>query len=595
MTLEHYWSILAKRWKLILLCLIVMGAGTYTASKLLTPLYQASVLVQVSILSSNNQADYNSLLASDQLVQTESLLAVSDPILQEVASHYKGLTAQQLAREVTSSVKVNTQLLEIVVLDPSPRRAADLANDVAATLIAQQIQVTQQNNARSQQQIQQDLNNTESQISSITDQITQLQGQKGTAARVADLQAQRAGLQQHYNQWQTLLAQIELAEAQSGSFLHIAQSATPASTPVRPQVLLYTGGGLLTGLLLGLLLALLVERLDTRVRTPEAIQQLLSWTELTAIWKTDAAKAEGKTINPTGHNPNVEPYRILRTNIGFSNVDKPLHSLLVTSGLPEEGKSTIAANLAIFMAKSGKKTLLIDADLRRPSLHEKFQLPSDKAGLSNAILSYAQHAAHHNSAVQEEMPPFSFEPYMHAVDIPNLRVMPSGPLPPNPPELLDSKALERLLLRISASDIDMLIIDTPPLLGLSDTVILAPKVDGAIVVVDVTGAKRGNLQHIKGRLSKSGIRVLGYVVNKQRLRRQDSYSYYYSYETKKQSKADQKKQREAQPEATQAQTAAFFDSALLSLDISTPVEASPSSSSDSSRPEIAHQNHQQQD
>lgn len=595
MTLEHYWSIVVKRWKLLLLCIIVLGAGTYTASKLLTPLYQASVLVQVSILSSNNQADYNSLLASDQLVQTESLLAVSDPILQEVASHYKGLTAQQLAKEVTSSVKVNTQLLEITVLDPSPRRAADLANDVASTLIAQQIQITQQNNARSQQQIQQDLNNTESQISSLTDQITQLQGQKGTAAKIADLQTQRAGLQQHYNQWQTLLAQIELAEAQSSSFLHIAQSATPDSTPVRPQVMLYTGGGLLTGLLLGLLLALLVERFDTRVRTPEAIHQFLNWTELTTIWKTDAAKTEGKTINPTGHNPNVEPYRILRTNIGFSNVDKPLHSMLVTSGLPEEGKSTIAANLAIFMARSGKRTLLIDADLRRPSLHEKFQLSAGELGLSNAILSYAQHVANQNSLVEEEMPAFSFDPYMHAVDIPNLRIMPSGPLPPNPPELLDSKALERLLLRISASDINMVIIDTPPLLGLSDTTILAPKVDGAIVVVDVTNAKRGNLQHIKDILSKSGIRVLGYVVNKQRLRRQSSYSYYYSYETKKQSKADAKKQNRAQTETTEKQTSAFFDSALLSLDTSSAVEASSSATVDASRSKVVPQNSQQPD
>src|SRR5438105_12428521 len=135
MTFEHYWSTLVKQWKLILICFLVVGVGTYVVSRLMTPLYQSVVLIQVAIHSGNNQSDINSLLASDQLVQTEAQLAVSDPVFREVASHHHDLTVQQLAGEVTSTPRVNTQLFEIDVLDPSPQRAAKLANEVAGTLI----------------------------------------------------------------------------------------------------------------------------------------------------------------------------------------------------------------------------------------------------------------------------------------------------------------------------------------------------------------------------------------------------------------------------------------------------------------------------
>src|SRR6266487_392171 len=151
MSFEQFWSIMVKRWRLIVISFLVVGLGAFIGSKLMTPLYQSSALVQVAIHSSNNQADYNSLLASDQLVQTEASLASSDPVLREVASHYPGLTVQQLIREVTSTSKLNTQLFEIDVVDPSPTRAAALANDIAATLIKQQLQVVQHDNSQSQQ------------------------------------------------------------------------------------------------------------------------------------------------------------------------------------------------------------------------------------------------------------------------------------------------------------------------------------------------------------------------------------------------------------------------------------------------------------
>jgi len=544
MTFIHYWTILVKQWRIIILCFVLVGLGTYIGSKLQKPLYQSSALVQVVLRSSNNQSsDYTSLLASNQLVQTESQLAVSDPVLREVASHYNGLTVEELSKEVTTSVKLNTQLFEIDVLNPSPIRAATLANDVAATLIKRQIQAAQQVNNRSQQQIQQDLNSTQRQIDTITSQVATLKAQPDKQSQIAVLQTKLTGLQQHYNQWDTLLAQLVFTQSQNGDFLQVAQAAQPGITPVRPQILLNTAVGLILGLFLGMVLAILFEQVDTRVRTPEALADLLGWPILATVWRVDSAKKES-IINPSGNSANAEAYRILRTNIGFSGIDKPLHSLVVTSAFPNDGKSTIAANLAIFMAKAGKNTILVDADLRRPTLQEKFGLPADKLGLSNAVLAFSLQdrpttSSNHLMRATSLQPMdalsttnLSLQPFLHPVEMPNLWVMPAGPLPPNPSELLDSKAMDRLLLALTNCGAEIVIFDTSPLLGLSDASILVSKTDATLVVTDIARAKKGNLKQIKAVLAQAGANVLGSVVNKQPHKRTDSaYSYYYYYRT----------------------------------------------------------------
>jgi Mrp family chromosome partitioning ATPase/capsular polysaccharide biosynthesis protein len=542
MTLEQYWTILVKQWKLILICFVAVGLGAYIGSKLMTRLYQSSALVEVTVRMNNN-LDYTNLLASDQLVDTEAQLATSSTVLRAVASNYPGLTPEALAQEVKSTSKVSTQLFEIDVLDASPTRAAALANDIAATLIKQQLQEAHLANSRFQQQLQQNLDATRKQIDATTAQISTLQAKGGNQTQISILQIQLAGL----IQWQTALAQLELTGVQNGDFLRIAQVAEPNPKPVQPNVLLNTGGGLLIGLLLGLLIAVLFEQLDTRVRTPEALTQLLGWPVLATIWRARSSKKED-ILNPTGQDSNIEAFRILRTNIGFSGIDKPLHSLMVTSAIPREGKSIIAANLAIFMAKGGKTTLLIDADFRHPVVDDLFDIPGDRMGLSNAILAFSIPATANASANDKfrasttspppsSMPPAtqrSLDPFINAVNIPNLFVMPSGPLPPNPSELLDSKAMQYLFKALSSCGAEVVIFDTSPLLGLSDTSILASKVDGTLVVVDITRARKGSIRPVKALLAQAGTRVLGCVVNKQRRSRKNTiYSYFYGTDEQK--------------------------------------------------------------
>lgn len=530
MTLEQYWNIITKQWRIVLICFLFTGLGTFVVSKfLMTPVYQSSALVQVSYSSGNsNQAAYNDLLASDQLVQTEAQLATSDPVLRAVASHYPGLTVDQLAKQVTSTAKLNTQLFEIDVQDSSPTRAATLANGIATTLVKQQQQAIQQQNAQAQQQIQADLASTRQQINVVTTEISSLSGQPGKASQLAVLQAQLSGLQQHYSQWQAALAQLELTQAQSGDLLLIVQQAQPSLHPIRPNVPLYTAAGLVGGLFLGILLALLFVQLDTRVRSAEALSELLKWPVLSTIWVARSSRNE-LVINPGGRDANVEAYRMLRSSIGFSGIDKPLHTLLVTSAVPRDGKSVVASNLAIFMAKAGKTTLLIDADLRRPTLHEKFSLPGDIKGLSNAVLAFSSSlpTSMPTGQIQADASP-RLDSFAHPVGIQNLLVMPAGLLPPNPTELLESKAMQRFLAALTRSNIEVIIFDAPPLLGLSDASLLASKVDGTVVVVDITRANKKNLKQMGALLVQAGANVLGCVVNKQKRQRKDlAYSYYY--------------------------------------------------------------------
>ena len=224
--------------------------------------------------------------------------------------------------------------------------------------------------------------------------------------------------------------------AAQGSFLVIVQPALPSATPSQTGMLVSTAAGLLGGLLLGVILAIILELLDTHVGTEEALNQLLGWPILGTIWQAGHGE---DVINPIDQDSNVESYSILRTNIGFAAIDKPLQTLVVTSGKPGEGRTVAATNLAIFMARAGKNTLLIDANLRQPTLHEQFGIPAHAMGFRNAVLMFnrlttvnplfTSKTGSKRSSVAATGEA-SLGPFVRVGDIPNLYVMPSGPLPP---------------------------------------------------------------------------------------------------------------------------------------------------------------------
>lgn len=210
-------------------------------------------------------------------------------------------------------------------------------------------------------------------------------------------------------------------------------------------------------------------------------------------------------LNPKS--PISEQYRTIRTNIQFASVDNEIKSLLVTSSNPSEGKSTTVANLAIVYAQAGKKVLLIDADLRKPTVHYTFRLDNLK-GLSNVLVG--------------EM---SMSEAANPTDIPNLDVLSCGPIPPNPSELLASKKMEQFISEATSS-YDLVIFDTPPVLAVTDAQILANMVDGSILVIRSKETELEAATKAKDILQPARAKLLGTVLNG-REKKGSNYYYYY--------------------------------------------------------------------
>ena len=193
--------------------------------------------------------------------------------------------------------------------------------------------------------------------------------------------------------------------------------------------------------------------------------------------------------------PVSEAYRTLRTNLDFSSLDKPIKTMLVTSAGPGEGKSTVLANLAVTTAQAGRKVILVDCDLRLPTLHNIFDLKND-VGLTTMVVDDAA----------MESPP------LRDTGVESLQLVSSGPLPPNPSELLGSRRMEEIIAAL-LERADVVLFDAPPVVAVTDAAVLATKVDGVLLVVNAGGTKRDYARVAKARLEKVNANLLGAVLN----------------------------------------------------------------------------------
>jgi capsular exopolysaccharide synthesis family protein len=187
--------------------------------------------------------------------------------------------------------------------------------------------------------------------------------------------------------------------------------------------------------------------------------------------------------------PVSEAYRTLRTNLSFYSLDNPLRSLVVTSAAPDEGKSTTVANLAVTMAQSGRKTILVDCDLRRPSLHTLFNL-QNTAGFTNMMLD-------ENAAAP-----------LQKTEVDNLWLLTSGPKPPNPADLLGSRQMDRVIETL-LGQADIVLFDAPPVVAVTDAVVLGAKVDGVLLVISAGKTRRDHAEKAKQILEKANVRIIG--------------------------------------------------------------------------------------
>ncbi|MCT4777078.1 MULTISPECIES: CpsD/CapB family tyrosine-protein kinase [Exiguobacterium] len=209
--------------------------------------------------------------------------------------------------------------------------------------------------------------------------------------------------------------------------------------------------------------------------------------------------------------PISEQYRTIRTNLEFTAVDDDLQTMVITSASSGEGKSTTSSNLAVVYAQQGKRVLLVDCDMRRPTAHFTFRL-SNGIGLSTVLAKKT-----------------TVEKATHSTQIENLDLIAAGPIPPNPSELLSSKMMDRVLEELRAN-YDIVILDAPPMMQVADTRLLARKVDGVVLVVGCDKSDRQMVVKAKEQLTLAEAHILGVVLNKREPQGSDDYYYYYAYE-----------------------------------------------------------------
>ena len=294
--------------------------------------------------------------------------------------------------------------------------------------------------------------------------------------------------------------------------LSVVDAAPLPISPVSPQPLRNLGLAAVLGLLLGLGLAVLRELLDTSVKSGDDVEAVTPAPLMAGFDYDPDAPATPLITGLDSHAPRLEAFRVLRTNLQFVDVDNASKVFAVSSSVPGEGKTTTATNLALTLAQAGERVLMLDGDLRRPQVASTFELES-VVGLTTVLIG----SIGLDDAIQEG-------------PLKNLWVLTSGAIPPNPSELLQSQAMHDLLQR-AKKEFDVIVIDTPPLLPVTDAALLAAQADGALVVIRHGKTTRDQLQHSMERLESVGAKPLGIVLNMipQSRGRNGGYGYGYGY------------------------------------------------------------------
>ncbi|MBX9244236.1 polysaccharide biosynthesis tyrosine autokinase [Actinotalea ferrariae] len=444
MELQDYVAILRKRWVSIsLITLVALGAAV-GVTLLTTPTYEARAQVFVSVRTGGGT--------------TSDLLQGSSFTQKQVKSY----------TDLVTSPRVLIPVIENLDLSTTPD---ELARSIAA----------------------------DNPLDTVLINITATHEDPQHAADIANSTAESLATEV------TVLEKPQ--DGPSPVQISSVRAAAPPVDPASPNTKLNVALGVLVGLALGFGIALLREVLDTRVRTEADVRKVTGTSVVAQIVHDDDATRSPLLLAANPHSQRSESFRRLRTNLQFLDVTDDLQTMVVTSSLPGEGKSTTAINLAITLADAGTRVLLIDADLRRPSVARYMDLEGT-VGLTTVLIGRA--------SVQDVVQPWGNG---------QLHVLPSGQIPPNPSELLGSRTMAELLATVS-SRYDVVIIDTPPLLPVTDAAILARLTGGAIVVVGAHSVHQQELGQSLGALETVGARVLGLVLNRVPAKQAGSYAYY---------------------------------------------------------------------
>jgi polysaccharide biosynthesis transport protein len=482
---------LRRRIGVVLLCAVLLPAAALVFSLAQEKEYSATA----SLLFRDPQLDQklfgSTVFAPSTDPAREAATNAKLASLEVVAARTsKALGGQLAPSEISSQIAVEpagqSDVVSITATDHDPAFAAKLANLFAREFIAFRRDADRSKIASAQDLVQQ--------------QITRLTPSERNTA-------QGTALRQRAEQLQ-ILAALQTGNAE------LVQPANVPSSPSSPKTVRNVAIALILGLLIGCGLAVLLERLDRRLKDPQQVSDLYGRPVIGAvpesreIGRTD----QGFEDLPTNE---AEPMRMLRANLRYFNVDREVRSVLVTSAAPGEGKSTVAKHLASAAASTGESVLLLEADLRRPTLKTRLRL-SGETGLSQVLAGTR-----------------SLRSCIEEVDVAGsggerrtMSVLASGPIPPNPTDLIESDRMRQVLKAVGAK-YDLVVIDTPPTSVVSDAIPLVKSVDGVLVVSRLGKTTRDSSIHLRNQLNNLGAYVLGVVVNS--VTRGGSHGYGYGY------------------------------------------------------------------
>jgi polysaccharide biosynthesis transport protein len=517
MELRQYLNVLWKWSWLVILAVVIAASASYFSSRAATPLYQTKTTLFVGPSIQNLNLSTYDLYIGQQLAQTYADLATREPVLKGVVDAL-GLDWpwNALAGQISASALQNSQLIEIRVVDSDPYRAKVIADAVAQQLIAQS---PTNPNAISPEQA----DFTKNQLADLKDKILASQEEvirlkqeldvTNSARQIQTLSNQIALEDQKVSNWQFSYSQLLLTQGSTSNKLTILEEATIPRNPISPNIRMNVMLASALGLVLAVGGAFLVEYMDDTIKTPEDAMRVTGLPLLGAIMRIEGENYVDKLITARHPlSPISEAYRVLRTNIQFSTVDHPAQTLMVTSPSPSEGKSVMLANLAVVMAQSGFKVIIVDTDMRRPVQHRIFQL-TNRNGISDAILK----------------PEIDIQLRLQDTTVENLRLLSSGSLPPNPAELLGSERMKHIIEELKTCA-DIVIFDSPPTLVVADAAILGSRMDGVILVNDSGGTRTAEAKGAVEELRRGRVNLLGLVLNRVPLGGRGSYYYYnYSY------------------------------------------------------------------
>ncbi len=284
----------------------------------------------------------------------------------------------------------------------------------------------------------------------------------------------------------------------SRALLRVVEIALPPDGPITPN----TTRNVLFGIIIGVMLSggalILIEVLDTTIRSDDRVRHVTGLDTFAAIPRISSLSfGSNMPVLSAPSSAIVETYRLLRARIDYAAADKPMRTLVISSSMPQEGKSTVAANLAVILAQSGKRVILVDANLRQPGLHKFFKRSNKEQGLTAAL----QHVDDDN-----------LDRYLVPTDVANLRLLPAGPQPTNPAELLGSAHLAALIDSLTARA-DIVLFDSSPVLSAVDPMLLAQIADATLLVVNGEHTKARELEQAHTQLGRFGVQPLGVVLN----------------------------------------------------------------------------------